>query len=775
MLAFAVLSGPLGAAGPAPSRAELTALFAPERVSQVALSPDGKTLVCVLREGRALRLVTRDLDHPAARVPLRVEVEPRGSASGPGGGLGLPYLCFMDATTLVYVVRLPAKTEDAVPSEELHGVDLRTGQDRRLLDQTVFERDYTPPVRRRHVNLDIETDEPGEIGEEGEDTTAVALPETIDVPRAFRVLGPVPGEPGFLVVEALGNALVPVETYRVDLRTGVRTAVAAEEDPARMLYDGTGRPRVRETARVQGVGADNMEDERSPVLARASGKIVPQVFEYRTARGWRPLDALVGAAAGLRFSHADAEYYEPRSLPLALGGDPRVLYYASNVGRDTYALFSLDLETGARTSVYAAAKVDLAGPGDALSERPLVFDRARRLVGVHVPGRPGTTHWFDAGLARLQEEAERAFPGRRVTLREWSDAQDRVLVEVGGPGDPGRVYLLETTPRLRYTELLRRAGNLDARGLAWAFPVALPAATGEPLAGSLTVPRRTRLKLPPLVVRLRDAPGTRAERDEFDRWAQALAAYGFMVLDLDYRGATAGDRLAADGLRRDPDGAPVRDVVAALDALAAQHPYDQRRVALLGEGFGGYVALRALAQFPARFRGAITIDAPTDLRAWLAETGPGSTAELESMRSVFFTTKDEGPDIDKMLNEAPKARRGRRGWNRPVLPEPIAWRRAYFGNASLGQASVLTQAAALRAPVLILQDEDRADFSPAHGRKLRDALERAGQEVEYVRLPPTYAQRDPETLARVARRMGEFLNDHLFDYRVDVGKEREVK
>ena len=42
-------------------------------------------------------------------------------------------------------------------------------------------------------------------------------------------------------------------------------------------------------------------------------------------------------------------------------------------------------------------------------------------------------------------------------------------------------------------------------------------------------------------------------------------------------------------------------------------------MALVGDGFGGYLALRALELWPDEFRCVVTFNAPTDLAYWDAE------------------------------------------------------------------------------------------------------------------------------------------------------------
>src|SRR5688500_5438115 len=106
----------------------------------------------------------------------------------------------------------------------------------------------------------------------------------------------------------------------------------------------------------------------------------------------------------------------------------------------------------------------------------------------------------------------------------------------------------------------------------------------------------------------------------FDPEAQIFADLGFVVARLNHRGVAGVRPADLTAVRAAVDRVSVDDARAAIEWLAAQNParpFDRRRVATLGRGFGGYLAVRALQLHPTVFRCGIAFDAPMDLRAWL--------------------------------------------------------------------------------------------------------------------------------------------------------------
>jgi dipeptidyl aminopeptidase/acylaminoacyl peptidase len=737
ILAAALAAAPAFGASPPPAAKDLAVVFRPYRTEQVALAPDGRHLACTVRDVPVLWLSLVDIERPENKATVIVG---RDEVTGFFSRTlvrraRVTFLRWATPTRLVYAINVPDPKHRNGVRHEVRAVDVDGRNDRKLVDADDLEELIQPPIRMpsRDAPPDAE----------------ISVPPPIPRPRQPRVLGLARDDPTTVFVEAAGRTN---EVFKVDIHTGKFTSLGGADRDGRLLCDWQGRPRLLETPAIY-----RSSEGGRPVSTLPA----PQEFEWRPLPdrdSWQNLDKLLGAQLGLRFRHAAEEFYRPRAIPLAFDADPNILYFASNVGRDTFGIYALDLAARRRTDfAVEVPDCDLAGPGDVFGTGALVFDRRHRLAGVRLPGQTPGTHWLDPELARAQTALDAAFAGRNVAIVEWDEARKRFLVLVTGRSDPGRYYIYDDGSPGRLLEFTRRAPWLPAEKLNLATPFAFDTPAGVHLTGSVTVPAQHLVALPPLVLLCHDLPGGRAELG-FVREIEALGDLGFVVVQVNYRGSAGIGLRHRDAVRAGFDRIPLEDLRATVDWLAGRHRFDRRRVALVGQRFGGYLAVRALQLFPKEFRCAVCIDAPLDPARWLNE----STLPLNQMG----------------MGRGGMGRGGMGGMgsfdSRPDLV--LERRRAFFdvGSAALTALSVTRQPELLTRPVFIIQDGESRLVWPSQGTNLRDALRKLGREVEFLEVTAEYAADDATTArAKVFARIGEFLTAHLYDFRVDIGEVKE--
>ena len=198
--------------------------------------------------------------------------------------------------------------------------------------------------------------------------------------------------------------------------------------------------------------------------------------------------------------------------------------------------------------------------------------------------------------------------------------------------------------------------------------VAFVAGEGQHIDGWLTTPSGTAANAFPLVLQVHGGPHYPVgERFSYD--AQRLAALGIAVLRANPRGSQGyGERFAA-AVAGDWGGGDVDDLLALLDDVIATHPVDPQRIAVIGESYGGFVTLTAIARSD-RFAAALAENCVADLDAaipgnpdfWHAELGVGDSDRAE--RSVARAGRPRRAD-DRAAAADP--RRGRR--RQPDRPE----------------------------------------------------------------------------------------------------------
>jgi dipeptidyl aminopeptidase/acylaminoacyl peptidase len=564
--------------------------------------------------------------------------------------------------------------------------------------------------------------------------------------RNFAVVGKLAGDPDHVLVEAIGEPttpptvslgaiesgrpmgppppLIPYTTFKVNVHTGKKTQLAEESGFGKYLYDWHGQPRVfRE------------------VLERTA----KQSFRYRpTAGRWQSMNETWMGPAAQGFTLTPENYFGQRSIPLGIDFDGKSLYFASNVGRDTFGVYTLNLETKERTKLaFEHPRFDLVPlePEFPLSST-LVFDEHRqRLAGVRAVGTQAFTLWVDPELAALQRVLDKKFPDQTAEILEWDQDRKRFLFCVSGLNEPGVHYIFQR-PKNELIEIMRKASWLQGAQLLTATPFAFESPAGVFLTGYLTFPRLVRQDPPPLLVYFSPDFPARVTA-EFDREAQILADLGVVVVRINHRGSTGFGAQHRDAIKAGIDRVVIDDVLATIDWLAKKGKINRRRVATMGQGFGGYLALRALQLEPGAFRCGIAIDAPLDLERWLR---PATVDDIEQPDKVDFKQEVQ---------------------------------RAFFrsGRVPLKELSVLNSAETLTRPVFLLNNLEGTvpEEIVVETSALRGALKRLGRPAEYLELDRDYTLGLPAARANAFRKFDEFFNLNLYNYKTESGEVQEIK
>jgi pimeloyl-ACP methyl ester carboxylesterase len=743
----------------------LVSLLRLPRINDAELAPDGRHVAYVANDADRLSIVLIDVDHPD--VPVSIEI---GASDWwhrfTGTSLTLPQVGFMRWANARRLVFAEATTGIFAVSADGKGLTKLVT----AADVAEAKTDYLP----------------GQPGYEPPGLIDQAVTTDL-VPRIPRIVALPPDDPGHVIVEAQGalniqTGLYSYGLYRVDVETGAHASLGEAELPGhQLLYDRSGHLRI--------------------VLGALTRSYLHALPGNSVWRGATLLDKTARDPADRGFAAKPPTYFGSRSVPVGFDRDPNVLYYASNRGRDTVGLFALNVRTGIRTGfaledagrdlLAADSTQDLPVPG-AIAD-PLVFDPASgQLAGVRLAGPGPATRWLDPTLAQIERRIGEKFFPAEATLWQWDVGRTRFLVRVSGASDPGRYYLyFPATEQLLLCA--RQAPWIPSAAVSAAMPVACAAADGTPLTGTLTLPRAPRIQPPPLVVLCPDGPGL-GPPEEFDREAQAFAGMGYAVLRVNYRGMGGLGLRHLEAIRGGLDAVPLDDILAAIDAVRQQRPIDAKRIAVIGEGFGGYLALRAVQVHPERFRCAIAISAPTDLRQWVREPDviarstedADSKAEfqelMESQDTNMLPGRYRGGPTDQ--SKALNALNSMMGPHAENMPPPAALpvedppslyaakaRFAFLGGQSPGWAAIspVNFPQDLIRPMLMIQDSTADPAYLASAGALRRAVDAHGGHVEFFTMDGALATLDPEPRAKVLIRIEDFLNLDFYSYNVEIG------
>lgn len=791
-------------------------LFLPLRIELAALSPDGRRIAYTLHKDGALVLVVVDTERPTVIRKSVVLLTDRDATPSLDQSTTSPVTArarwlgwsspdwIVAETNRIHQAQLagPATatevrrsswvgTPGAIVAYHPETDRARTLVTPETVALTIPRVSLAPRPRGRTLDPSQSARTPNHLHDVGwappdsSGETAVAANEDLILPGIPSVHGFAPSDRDTVIIR--GDTVDGVNTFRLDVSTGKLQQIASFSPKAAtsLLIDTAGRPRIHTMV------SDKRPLEFGFMLAAASGR-----------SRWAKITSGLPATLADGFALSAGNFLGHRAVPLTFDATGNVLFFASNLDRETFGIYGLDLQThaltdltiehptqdlylpqpglfpdpavavrpGGRTSADDAADPEIWDPrGDALQNAteedvtedsqltqayrrflartavantrrplsdpsPLVFDRfTGDLVGVRIQGTRLTTSWFRPEIAQVQATLERELPDRHIEIKEWDDDYETFLVLAHGPSQPG-TYNIYHRPENRFVEFQQRNSRASQSPdvANRTVPFAFDSPAGTRLFGTLTFPRAVRdpkAARVPLVVLCPTEPW-RPFRPTYAPEVQALARMGLAVARINTRGMWGSGVANRAGLESGFDQVQAADLAAALDHLGARYPVNLRRVAILGEGLGGHLALRAVQQYPERFRCAVAIEAPISLKAWLDE-------------------------------------------NRWARSHEALLLRPFFGSEATLAADPLVRGPAMQRPVCIFAfaGDDALPAGTAHrqGRAFASRVGSSGIVAEFAALTSGYLRQEPNARSEVFRQIEKFLNATVYDYLVDVG------
>ncbi|MFT3870737.1 MAG: prolyl oligopeptidase family serine peptidase [Nibricoccus sp.] len=334
--------------------------FVPFRTNQVALSPDGKYLAYTLREKDILSVVVVDVDNPS-KATAKVAVISNEQAT-PMSGIKdkesrSAQIRWMGWTT---ATRLVVETNRVFPTT-LDGSS-PTGTDSNVVESSnplfinivgeILAFDYNGQNARSLLTpRDIREGIPFSSGKQ---RLLARSPHIVDFAG---------DDPDCVIVQADGivrpNSLRHVERFKLNVKTGKLKELDDYTISSfqNYLFDRDGKPRIAIPISVR--------DPFPHVITYDSGS---------TFGKWKPLDQLATPSGRAAFSLSPKNYFGERSVPLGFDYDSNLLYFASNVGRDTFGIYGLDMKSGKLSHMSAENPAfDMYTPGPGVFPDSLVF------------------------------------------------------------------------------------------------------------------------------------------------------------------------------------------------------------------------------------------------------------------------------------------------------------------------------------------------------------------------------------------------------------------
>ncbi len=370
-----------------------------------------------------------------------------------------------------------------------------------------------------------------------------------------------------------------------------------------------------------------------------------------------------------------------RIFPLGFSSDDSVAYLRAEENEGPDGLYSFNLADNTFTPIVRDDDSDVQ---DALYSP---FDGAP-YGAVLVDGKP-RVELFDAEseLGRLQRGLEAGFPGMVVHMAQASVDSRLGLLVVHSDRNPADLYLFDYEKR-KAQFLFARNTWADPEQMANMQPIVFQARDGLSIHGYLTVPPGSDGKNLPLVVYPHGGPIEVQDKWGFDTVVQLLASHGYAVLQVNYRGSDGYGRAFVEAGYRQWGAAMQDDLTDATRWAMAQGVADPRRICIYGASYGAYAAVMGAIREPNLYQCAAGHVGVYDLRLIYSD-GPGGGGR--SIRNHFEVV---------------------------------------LGTENLEAISPNLLAERIKIPVLLTAGRDDDIAPKEHTERMRDALIKAGKDVD---------------------------------------------
>lgn len=370
-------------------------------------------------------------------------------------------------------------------------------------------------------------------------------------------------------------------------------------------------------------------------------------------------------------------------MPIGVSYDLRYGFLESERSTGPNVIERIDLSSGERSVIASDPARDPLGTVWSL-------DGSEPVGALYGPTVPSVA-FFDKAHphAGLIADMQVAFPGELARVTSTTQDGRKAIVEVVSDREPGRHYLLDTATG--DTRLLVQSRPwLEPGNMAATEHAVVAARDGTPMDVYLTRPAKPGASTAPLVVLVHGGPYGMKDSWLFDDEVQLLAAEGYAVLRVNFRGSGGRGRAYVESGFRQWGGTMQDDLTDATRWAERQAGIDAKRMCIWGASYGGYAAVMGVIREPGLYRCAIGMAGPYDL-----------------------PTMYRWGDVQ------------RSDWGKGQLDQFLG-----SDTADLLQRSPTQHASRIDVPLLLVQGGWDPRVSPEHAKAMVRALDKAGKRYE---------------------------------------------
>lgn len=399
--------------------------------------------------------------------------------------------------------------------------------------------------------------------------------------------------------------------------------------------------------------------------------------------------------------------------------DNRLVYAATNLGRDKVALVLMDPSTCRELEVlYENERYDISS---------ISYSRKRKkLLSVYCTGhKEPVRHFFDAEEEALRARIKAHFPDHRYGVADSDKAEEHYLIYAGNDRTRGYYYFYDavndTAEKIAdIAPWIREEDMVEMHAVTYTTRDGLEIEAYLSLPQGLTPQTAHHL---PVVVNPHGGPWAR------DTWGyssevQFLCNRGYAVFQMNFRGSTGFGRKFLEASYKQWGLKMQDDITDGVRWLIGEGIADPARIAIYGGSYGGYAALAGVAFTPELYRCAVDYVGVSNLFTFMQTIPPYWRPMLEMMyEQVGHPEKDR---------------------------------------EQLAATSPALHADNIHVPLLIAQGANDPRVNKAESDQMVEALRQRGVEVEYmVKDDEGHGFHNQENRYDFYRAMERFLAKHL--------------
>ena len=356
--------------------------------------------------------------------------------------------------------------------------------------------------------------------------------------------------------------------------------------------------------------------------AQIAGYIADADYTLKYAQRSRPdggADVLRRGANGAWEKFDDIPFEDVLTTsPGGLTLDGKTLYFTDSRGRNTAALFAIDVASGKRSLVLEDARADVGGT--------LADPATGKVQAVSVDYLRDEWKVVDPAIRADLEKLEAIGPGDVSVNTRTLD--DKTWIVAYSAAEAPLVYYRYDRGAGTLTKLFSARPKLEGKPLVPQWPVEIASRDNKTLVSYLTLPRSAdanndgKADAPvPLVLLVHGGPWAR-DSYGYGGYNQWLANRGYAVLSVNFRGSTGFGKDFTNAGNGEWAGKMHDDLIDAVQWAVKQGVTTQDQVAIMGGSYGGYATLAGLTFTPDAFACGVDIVGPSNLNTLLSTVPP---------------------------------------------------------------------------------------------------------------------------------------------------------